>query len=387
MNALPCADRRPQKVALLVGSNPLPNYLAAMVLSPQEVVLLHSPETVDPRDYLQAALSAKEIKVTNVCIDDVTNARKIRDVCTTLRVDHLHYSGGTKPMAAHARAAVGLTDMQASYLDERCGLLRFDDGYDVKLSDRELDLTTNLMLALHGVTQVESDIAAEGGPSDIDVDAVSARMLSEPDLARKLFEHFRPNGERRSVTKAKGSPWKASDYGLVLTSATIPDTEWTKKQYKAWDDFLGGEWLEHWTANIIRNCLDAPTTVEVDVKCKRSKPVTSEFQIDVALIRNQRIYVVSCTTEREKKAVCKSKLFEVAMRARQMGGDLARCALVCLLDGNDTKGTYVDQLRADIASVWDAPNVPRVFGLADLREWAGTSSDPNLCSLKEWLDS
>jgi len=75
------------------------------------------------------------------------------------------------------------------------------------------------------------------------------------------------------------------------------------------------------------------------------------------------------------------------MRARQMGGDLARSTLVSLLDGSDAKGTYVDQLRADIASVWDAPNVPRVFGLADLREWAGTTGAPNLGSLKEWLDS
>jgi hypothetical protein len=77
----------------------------------------------------------------------------------------------------------------------------------------------------------------------------------------------------------------------------------------------------------------------------------------------------------------------VALRARQMGGDLARSALVCLLDGSDNRGSYVDQLRSDIASVWDAPNVPRVFGLADLREWAGTSDAANTGSLMEWLDS
>lgn len=75
------------------------------------------------------------------------------------------------------------------------------------------------------------------------------------------------------------------------------------------------------------------------------------------------------------------------MRARQMGGDLARSALVCLIDGPDDKGEFVEQLRADITSVWDAPNVPRVFGLADLREWAGTTGEPNLNSLVEWLES
>jgi len=126
--------------------------------------------------------------------------------------------------------------------------------------------------------------------------------------------------------------------------------------------------------------------VDVNVRCKRARPPPSEFEIDVALIRGHRLHVVSCTIDR-RKPLCKSKLFEVAMRARQMGGDLARSALVSLLEGGDAKGAYVEQLRADIASVWDAPNVPRVFGLADLREWAGTTGAPNLSSLQDWLDS
>jgi hypothetical protein len=69
-----------------------------------------------------------------------------------------------------------------------------------------------------------------------------------------------------------------------------------------------------------------------------------------------------------------------------MGGDLARSALVCLLDGGDNKGPFVEQLRSHMASVWDAPNPPAVFGLTDLREWAGTSGSPNLGTLREWLN-
>jgi hypothetical protein len=98
------------------------------------------------------------------------------------------------------------------------------------------------------------------------------------------------------------------------------------------------------------------------------------------------LYVLSCTTD-SKKARCKSKLFEVAMRARQMGGDLARSALVCFLDGDDASGPYIDQLRSDIASLWEAPNVPAAFGLADLREWAGGGDRPNLATLQKWLES
>lgn len=75
------------------------------------------------------------------------------------------------------------------------------------------------------------------------------------------------------------------------------------------------------------------------------------------------------------------------MRARQLGGDLARSAVVCLLNGSDTKGPYVDQLRHDIEDIWDAPNTPKVFGYDDLREWAGIAGGAGTESLKKWLES
>ncbi len=384
---MPSNDRRSQRLALLVGSNPLPNYVAATVLSPEEVVLLYSPETQEPRDHLRTAFLAKDIRVSDVCIDDATDSRKIRDACNSLQVDHLHYSGGTKPMAAHARATFNLTESQASYLDERKGLLRFDDGYDIALSERDLGLTLDLVLALHGAERVGTSSTVDGGPTEADVATIRNRVLGDPGLSRGLFDHFRPNGRRRSLTQAKSAPWSSSEHAVALSAATIPESEWTRARYETWDDFLTGGWLERAAASVVRECVGATSPVEIGVHCKRSKPVATEFEIDFALIRGHRLYVISCTTEHEKKAICKSKLFEVAMRARQMGGDLARSALICLLDGSDAKGSYVEQLRADIASLWDAPNVPKVFGLADLREWAGLSGTPNLGSLKEWLES
>ena len=67
--------RRCQKLAVLVGSNPLPNYIAATMLQPTEVVLLYSPETQGPRDHLRTAFTGKGIGVSEVCIDDATDAR------------------------------------------------------------------------------------------------------------------------------------------------------------------------------------------------------------------------------------------------------------------------------------------------------------------------
>lgn len=391
--------RRSEKLALLVGANPLPNYLAATVLQAKEVVLLYSPETLKPRDHLKAVFTAKGMGVSERCVSDATDARRIREACDSLNVDHLHYSGGTKPMAAHALATLSLCDTQKSYLDERNGLLRFDDGYDIRLGQCELDLSLDRVLKLHGAARIEkrsptareetvnsSSPNSKGCPAESDESAIYSAILNDPALADKLYRHFRrdENDKAKSCTDAKKAPLNPLDHGIELTASKIPDSTWTTAQYDVWVAFLCGGWLESWTARLIRSHLGASTAVEVSVHCKLDR---TTFEIDVALIRGHRLYVVSCTTEHKKKDLCKSKLFEVAMRARQMGGDLARSALVCLIDGNNNKGSYVDQLRSDIAGVWDAPNVPNVFGLADLREWAGTSGMANTESLKKWLDS
>ena len=46
-------------LVLLVGANPLPNYLAAAVLRPRRVVLVFSGETTGPRDRLAAELAGR----------------------------------------------------------------------------------------------------------------------------------------------------------------------------------------------------------------------------------------------------------------------------------------------------------------------------------------
>jgi hypothetical protein len=375
-------DRSPTRLALLVGSNPLPNYLAVVVLEPREaVILLHSPETQEPRDRLSAALKERwpSLELVSECIEDATDRRKVHDVCSRLDVDHLHYSGGTKTMAAHARHDLPVDDKQASYLDERKGLLRFDDGYDVPLGDRDVGLSLDILLRLHGIERRASKSGTEGAPTERDVNEIARSARTDPKIAKSLYETFRHCGDIIPISEAKADPWNPEEHELALSVGRVPEANWSRARYESWARFLTGDWLERWTAAMIRSCLGGEASApDVGVKCKQSLS-RPEFEIDVALVRCHRLYVVSCTTD-TRRDLCKSKLFEVAMRARQMGGDLARSALVCLSEAGDA-------LRADMTSLWEAPNVPRVFGLADLREWAGDSGAPNTSSLKEWLDT
>ena len=57
MSSMETSSRCAETLALLVGSNPLPNYLAAVILDPREAVLIYTPETKGPRDHLHAPTS------------------------------------------------------------------------------------------------------------------------------------------------------------------------------------------------------------------------------------------------------------------------------------------------------------------------------------------
>ena len=384
-------QRSCQQLILLVGSNPLPNFFTALVLKPESVLFLYSPETEQVKDNLKQKIQAKHpnVSLEEMCIENATNAAGVRSVLTSIHDGaHLHYTGGTKIMAAHARIAflnAGGGDDHASYLDERRGVLLFDDGYEIDLASQNIILTIDDILELHGIERmVPKDEKPQSThlPTDPDAAAVAKAVLGDPDLADKLYNFHRKNGKRCSFNVAKENPIPLSESVDGFSASQLPEKEWNKKTYEKWCDFLGGGWLEAWCGNSAQTIVsDAEVAVGVDCKLK-----DRQIEIDLTIVRGHRLYVISCTTH-TKIGLCKSKLFEVALRARQLGGDLARSALVSLLHGADSRGAFVDQLRNDVADIWDAPNTPRVFGLDDLKEWMGTDGRPNADSLREWLDS
>lgn len=374
---------------LLVGSNPLPNYLAAKLMHPKKLFLIHTPETRAPAERLARILEG-EAEITMQALAKASDAREISEAVTRIISDsdpqqvHLNYTGGTKIMAAHARLAFrerGGKDENASYLNDGARCLFFDNDRIVSLEDKDLALTLDRIGQLHGCEMNRASTVAEGVPTEIDALTIATEVARDTKVAKSLYEVSLRFKEQKRPQKALENPWRPTDYGLALSAQQIPEDGWTEDRFKAWWRFLGGVWLEIAVAAWVRDATDVVPSQGIHWRLG-GRP----FEIDVALIRSHRLYAISCTTE-NTLGLCKSKLFEIAMRARQLGGDLARSALVCLIDGQDGIGKYIDQLRGDVESVWEAPNKPQVFGLADLREWIGTVSPPNLHMLKSWLDS
>jgi hypothetical protein len=407
-------------LALLVGGNPLPNYLSALALRPDKIVLVHSPQTQRAAENLQRTLTNAlewRTEIELACVPDAASAAEVRQTLKRLMGSHsrgwhilLNYTGGTKVMAASAARVFyenGGNSADASYLDDggpdASPRLRFDNGEVRTLSELQTPpLALETVLNLHGC-RLQRSTRKEPAPKREDVNEIARKVLSEPGLAGRLHRQMKEAFPKEDPQRCLETPFDPQALDLQLSIGKFPTEEQIgglsrqerESWFQQWRRFLSGCWLEDWVASRIRETGLLSEGCEVVSGfyvfrrgAGESRPPQSE--IDVALVRNYRSYFISCTTAADK-ATCKQKLFEIAVRSRQLAGDLARPALVCLADG----GTLTD-LRAEMDDEPSPTGAFRVrglmsvhvFGLEDLRTWAGwQGAPPNLESLKKWLES
>lgn len=374
-----------RKLILLVGSNPLPNYLATQTLKPDELVLLASRDTVDPRDRLKELLedAGGVGSIQTKTVEDAKDFAEIRNVVTGIQGlsadgTYLDYTGGTKVMSACSRMAFSQNKQdlsRSSYVDEKKGKLRFDDGTSEDLDCSSLDF--DAITRLHGVEVTSTGTRLWGFD---DLEELAKLILDEPDMAGFIYEHGKglPDDDKKRLYKV---------YELLISilsrkAGALHGQPCNKKDYERWIKFSGGGWLEEWVEHLINSCdLKDPPIREICTGINLKRHTGRELEVDVVVIRGHRVFVVSCTTDAEL-SMCKLKAFEAALRARQLGGDMARSAITCFLDNQ-----RVSILKKDVESAWAAPNTPEVFGLEDLKEWSGTGgASVNLTSLTNWLD-
>ncbi|MBW4505457.1 MAG: DUF1887 family protein [Scytonematopsis contorta HA4267-MV1] len=122
--------------------------------------------------------------------------------------------------------------------------------------------------------------------------------------------------------------------------------------------WLEGIWLEDYVLQQLKNIQSDCLLDEVGMSFKfPEKSGITFFEFDVACLRGYQLFAISCTTD-DTSHLCKSKLFEAYRRAKQMGGDEARVALVCYSD-------KADKIKQSFMSYIDDPKV-EVFGSKDI---------------------
>jgi hypothetical protein len=131
-------------------------------------------------------------------------------------------------------------------------------------------------------------------------------------------------------------------------------------------EWLDGKWLEHYVLDVLRK---VAATLKLHYYAQNVESHEVQFDVDVVALRGYQLFAFSCSTD-SGKGLLKSKLFEAYIRARQLGGDEARVALVCC--SNDPEGLE-HEMRRDV----DPEGRIRVFGRKHLEDLA--------VHVKQWI--
>lgn len=401
---------RVEHLFLLVGSNPLPNYVAAQLLAipPAELVLVYSDGVVQHRDRLTRELGKKGYtRIAHVRVEESNPTDVLNRIAHEARGRSgsvgLHYTGGTKAMSVHAYRALEQTVGRVgnnqrlfySYLDAR-HLRLWVEGTALTgshpISVRSaLKVSIQEMLDLHGLTKLKTDMRTNSHWSRVSqslaaIHADGTRATRWRDWGTGLLRDSTP--KRELLDAKKLGHYTTDDFPFQevrdalqeeLPELTFPVTfrelaasGQLSKPSKSFAQWFDGAWLEHY----VFDCLDhVRNRGKIDDVALNINPLLgrsdSEFEFDVGCTRGYQLFALSCTTAGLVR-YCKPKLLEAVVRAQQLGGAEARIALVCCAEPED-----VERLRTQVVDLLGENRV-RVFGRQDLLQLEDR--------LEEWLD-
>jgi hypothetical protein len=387
---------------LLVGTNPLPNFVAAtLMLKPQgQLYLVYSDKTQKVAKRLARYWIDNHRQPQCVSVDesDGDNIRQqIGHALTQIGNGHvgLNYTGGTKMMAVHASQT--LRDYQASrqrpvtlsYLDARSTGMYIEHGNDKAFMTEPLlyevqpsiqEIVRLHAFELHAQIAVESQLpelatvlaSAHQNPDAIEqwrrwCDEVlrentrteKAHEWDKETLLQRVSIPLPTDPSLQTVAKQMQIVFDASDSVLQLKEAAQRSGFRKIKHLCEW---LDGKWLEHYVFHVIsqvKNQRPESRIHDIGMGIRpKSEPDSPEYDIDIGVMQGYRLYAISCTTDADP-GMCKLKLFEAYIRARNMAGDETCVGLICMAD-------KPENLQRQIVRSWDAEGKVRVFGRRDV---------------------
>jgi hypothetical protein len=391
------AGHQVEHLLLLVGGNPLPNAVSGKLLTMPKgtITLLHSAGTANVAGRLRSWLIAQTFTVELRQLEESNPASIVACVrealhCAPASVG-LNYTGGTKAMSVHAYRAAeewgqgNATRLVLSYLDARTLRMVIDpsnpesgqQGHDYYVG-RDVQLSLMDLLQLHGwrlknqprtvavmpntAQQLKSIHAQQSTAEEWvrwiqDVLLQSAKRLEDVSVSCKRS----PDGQK-CMAQRQSRKWKSTGnlkqlelewptaQGLQPVVHNMKDElqqmdrlsigvaakKWDYEKPEDFCKWLEGTWLETVVLQALHACLDSGGLHEVSMGLYPASggDHPSGFEFDVIGMRGYQLFAFSCTTDPERGRV-KFKLFEAFVRARQLGGDEARVALVCCDDDPD----------------------------------------------------
>lgn len=420
MNDERLKERQVQHLLLLVGRNPLPNAVAgSLLLQPGRRITLihskrtaHSPGTGGYAKSLGVWLKSPLRGVTDVELIEIEDSdptsifsgvqdalNKLPDAASV----GLNYTGGTKAMSVHAYRALeqwAQKKAQAgrklqtvfSYLDARTLRMIFDPAHPENGEQAQgeyvgllVELKLEEMMRLHGWTlnpkcppfrQSMLPKTAETLAKAYADKRASWKWVEWKDGKLKRHCQIKRRWKKDADLKTLTVPWP-QDHELSNVVATLKRelnqqtgdldigaaarTCGTNPEYFC--EWLDGKWLEHAVLNVLE---ELSGSFKLHQHVVSVHPQEVDFDVDVIGIRGYQLFAFSCSLDTDEQENpggrdrLKKKLFEAFVRARQLGGDEARLALVCCSRDPDN---LAREVRRDI----DPEGRIHVFGRGQLR--------------------
>ena len=447
---------------LLIGENPLPNYVAAKLLLKEggKPYLVFSERTEKPAERLQEELSLSDretIPLNNNEANPYEIKKRIREKVKEIQREiisqhpdknqfGLNYTGGTKAMAAHAYQALLFPNEQDSkiqlnpppvfsYLDSSSLKMLIDQkiGNPIPLDipKEPLELCLEKLFRLHGLFlpgKEESKSENKKLKSNIKTEVTFPKLVEaivknnsqwREWCKNQLYTEGRKKEEIAITIKdnkneiyfklgnwenatnlrqlsldiqelpqeiidiLKNNSFLCTEGKLSIKQIEeiqiIPKPNKSNEYPEKICKWLEGIWLEDYVLQELKKIQKEDkekgkedySIDEIGMSFNFPKKLNiAEFEFDVGFLRNYQLFAISCTTD-SQPGLCKFKLFEAYRRAKQLGGDEARLALVCFCNKKEKNKIKNDFL----AQVYD-PKI-EVFGIEDIPELSE--------SLKTWI--
>ncbi|HPZ07557.1 MAG TPA: DUF1887 family CARF protein [Candidatus Eremiobacteraeota bacterium] len=399
---------------LLIGTNPLPNLIVAKYFLKynselKRIWLIHSEkrndinqkgtyrEAENLKKLIQNQPDSQNISFEFVSLSNVSRAKSIEKNLTEQCIDNLspgcslnlNYTGGTKVMGTHIYRIIEKTNKikrkSFSYLDARSFRI-IDDEEDIITEDLrdKISISFQDIIDLHGfnkksqISEINFTDAIEefrklisrgqlkeyfdiehGYNRNLFLNKYGKGGLAEKkkDLDMDRLKKFIPNKAFLSIIKSL-----PEDCRLFDATGEFIGRDMSNRNCKDTIKFLDGGWLEDYLYKIFKSSLK-----DKNIEIQRNRVISKDgwpttFELDIVLVKGYQLIGISCTTANEKK-LCKSKGFEIILRARQIGGDEGKAILICCAKKHDRE-TLEKELQLDTGS---GSNII-VLGIDDLEE-------------------
>lgn len=365
---------------LLMGSNPIPNYIIAKYLTeiekygevkfniPDLIVFVHTSKTARFARQIQSVLNlSSDFEIQEVKLDEDGRKPKIIRKKIIEKLDeirnnkkiisiHLNYIGGTKTMAVQTTKAVEKWVQDHPEVD--CLVSDVDPkNHKIILSDNGIgypiigDLRERIKLSINELLQLHNMEINDGGKNELSVDELDLILFckellnkyqsdEEKTFSKKMGEYGRKynnfakgrndNEKERKIVDNPGyfNQLKKNIYTKLPVLKKINLNCTSDTQNVCFFDFVFGGWLEELIQKILLNLKQEvyPEVYEIrrGVKAEYDNRTT---EIDVIAIQGYQLYLFSCTTANKIQLV-KQKTFEAIYRAEQLGGEHAKVIVV-----------------------------------------------------------